>query len=967
MKHNAIYILAALISITSIYGCSTQQNTAKSRWWHAFHARYNTYYNGSVAYIDGSLEKENGNKDNFTEKIPLYTVGNKASRQLGISNFDKAIEKCQKAIRLHSIKRRPEWNPNKKKTQQNIEWLSRREYNPFLWKAWLLMGRAQFYKGDFSEAASTFAYMSRLYSNQPAIYGKARAWLAKCYIEEDWLYDAEDVIRNIQRDSIHWRAQKEWDYTYADYYIHIGNYGKAIPYLRKVISHEMRRKQRAREWFLMGQLFEELGNKENAYNAYKHVIRLNPPYQLTFNARVGMTEVMAGGKQKQMIAKLKRMAASDSNKDYQDQIYYAIGNIYLAKKDTTNAIAAYEQGKEKATRNGIEKGVLLLKLGNLYWIKEQFGKAKGCYDVAIGLLDKERKDYQQLTDRQKVLEELVPYTAAVELQDSLQRLARMNESSRNVIIDKIIIALKKKEKKDLNSQLQTNTGNAGVDNISMKTEFAMQNNSVDGKNTTTWYFYNPMTVSRGKETFTRTWGKRDNVDNWQRINKTVVAGINDISQDSTTQSEINDSANNIINDSSEANPHKREYYIKQIPLNKEKLDESDNILMNALYNSGVIFKDKLDNLVLGEKALKRIEDYYPKYKEMDNVYYHLYLLYARENKMDIADSYIGKLKKGYPQSKWTTLLSDPLYKENAKWGEHIEDSIYAATYDAFKAGKYTEVDGNTYISEHRFPSGANRDKFLFIGGLNKLNNGNQKGCLNDMNTLVKNFPESALSQMAGMIINGVKAGRKLHGGKFDIGDIWSRRTEILNDSDSIKTQKLNSESNIDFVYMLVYNPDSVNENQLLFEIAKYNFTSYMVRNFDIQIENIDDIHRMVIKGFLNYDEALQYARELHRQTAVINLAKKARPIIISKQNLPLLGNQFSYEDYEKFYNKHFAPIKTTTSNLLIEPAKIVTTGNEEETTPLPKAEKNVDKKTTEKKTEDKTFDLEDEYYDLEGF
>ncbi len=967
MKHNAIYILAALISITSIYGCSTQQNTAKSRWWHAFHARYNTYYNGSVAYIDGSLEKENGNRDNFTEKIPLYTVGNKASRQLGGSNFDKTIEKCQKAIKLYSIKRRPEWNPNKKKTQQDIEWLSRREYNPFLWKAWLLMGRAQFYKGDFSEAAATFAYMSRLYSNQPAIYGKARAWLAKCYIEEDWLYDAEDVIRNIQRDSIHWRAQKEWDYTYADYYIHNGNYGKAIPYLRKVISHEMRRKQRAREWFLMGQLFEELGNKDNAYNAYRHVIRLNPPYQLTLNARVGMTEVMAGGKQKQMIAKLKRMAASDNNKDYQEQIYYAIGNIYLAKKDTTNAIAAYEQGKEKATRNGIEKGVLLLKLGNLYWTKEQFGKAKGCYDVAIGLLDKERKDYQQLTDRQKVLEELVPFTDAVELQDSLQRLARMNESSRNVIIDKMIIALKKKEKKELNAQLQTNTGNAGADIISMKTEFAMQNNSVDGKNTTTWYFYNPMTVARGKETFTRTWGKRDNVDNWQRINKTVVAGINEISQDSTIQSEINDSVRTIINDSAEANPHKREYYIKQLPLNKEKLDESDNILMNALYNSGVIFKDKLDNLVLGEKALRRIEDNYPKYKDMDNVYYHLYLLYARENKMDIADSYIGKLKKGYPQSKWTTLLSDPLYKENAKWGEHIEDSIYAATYDAFKAGKYTEVDGNTYISEHRFPSGANRDKFLFIGGLNKLNNGNQKGCLSDMNTLVKNFPESALSQMAGMIINGVKAGRKLHGGKFDIGDVWSRRSEILNDSDSIKTQKLNSDSNIDFVYMLVYNPDSVNENQLLFEIAKYNFTSYMVRNFDIQIENIDDIHRMVIKGFLNYDEALQYARELHRQTAVINLAKKARPIIISKQNLPLLGNQFSYEDYEKFYNKHFAPIKTKTSNLLIEPAKIVTTGNEEETMPLPKAEKNVDKKTTEKKTEEKTSDLEDEYYDLEGF
>ena len=100
----------------------------------------------------------------------------------------------------------------------------------------MLMGRSQFQKGDFEGAAATFAYMSRLYSTQPAIYGKARAWLAKCYIEQGWTYDAEDVIRNIQRDSIHWRAQKEWDYAFADYYIHTGDARKAIPYLRKVIS-----------------------------------------------------------------------------------------------------------------------------------------------------------------------------------------------------------------------------------------------------------------------------------------------------------------------------------------------------------------------------------------------------------------------------------------------------------------------------------------------------------------------------------------------------------------------------------------------------------------------------------------------------------------------------------------------------------------------------------------------------------
>ena len=302
-------LLAAIIVMTAI-SCSTEKNTAQSRWWHSFTARYNTYYNGSVAYIEGSLEKERGNKDNFTEMIPLYTVGNKASRDLGSSYFDRAIEKSQKAIKLHSIKRRPQWTKSRKKTEKDIEWLNRKEYNPFLWKAWMLMGRAQFMKGSFDEAASTFAYMSRLYATQPAIYGRARAWLAKCYIEQDWIYDAEDVITKMRRDSLHWRARKEWDYTYADYYIHTGRYAEAIPYLRKVIKHEMRRKQKAREWFLMGQLEAALGNDEKAYKAYKRVLRLSPPYELAFNARIAMTEVMAGRKSGKMIKRLKRMARS---------------------------------------------------------------------------------------------------------------------------------------------------------------------------------------------------------------------------------------------------------------------------------------------------------------------------------------------------------------------------------------------------------------------------------------------------------------------------------------------------------------------------------------------------------------------------------------------------------------------------------------------------------------------------------
>ena len=935
-RHIVLLIVAAVVLTT--VGCSTQKNTAKTRWWHSFNARYNTYYNGSLAYVDGSLEKENGNQDNFTELIPLYTVGNKNSRELGKANFDRAIEKCQKAIKLHSIKRRPQWTKKRRKTEKDIEWLSRREYNPFLWKAWMLMGRSQFHKGAFDDAASTFSYMSRLYRTQPAIYAKARAWLSKCYVEEGWLYDAEDVIRNMRRDSIAWQAQKEWDYAYADYYIHAGDYAQAVPYLRKVIKHEMRRKQRAREWYLMGQLQTALGNNAEALKAYRHVIRQNPPYILEFNARIAMTEVMSSGQSHQMIRRLKRMAASDKNKDYLDQVYYAIGNIYLSQKDTTNAISAYEKGNAKATRSGIEKGVLLLRLGDLYWDREQYSDAKRCYGSAIGMLDKERKDYKQLSDRSKVLDELVPYTDAVHLQDSLQTLATMSEKDRNAAIDRVIDALKQKEREERRQQAEQDAASTIAKNGGDNTGNRNNNNNTSSSTNSNsnsqgvWYFYNPMAVAQGKANFEKLWGRRENVDDWQRVNKTVVAmggqdtgEMTDDQRDSIARAEEHADSIAAIADSAQNDPHKREYYLAQIPFTPEQLEASNKLLEEGLYNSGVIFKDKLNNLPKSEKALRRLSDNYPDFEKMADAYYHLFLLYSLKGETAIADTYVDKLRQQYPQSPWTTLLTDPYFRENSQFGEHIEDSIYAATYEAFKADRYSEVMSNVRMSKTRFPLGANRDKFIFIGGLSRLNAGDAEGCLADMDSLVSQYPTSKMGEMAGMIINGVKAGRRLHGGKFDMSDVWQRRSTVLNGKDSTDIKALTAERNTDFAFLLVYSPDSVNENQLLFALAKYNFTSYMVRNFDIDIDAFDSgQHMMVVSGFRNYDEALQYARQLHAQRSVTSHMGKSRSVVISMQNLDLIGRQYSLADYDKFYAKHFAPLKVSTLHLLAEPDEIVT-------------------------------------------
>ena len=970
MRRTSDSLFFALIMVFfTVVGCSTHKNTSTSRRWHSFTARYNTYYNGSQAYIDGELEKEKGNKDNYTDLLPVFAVANKNSRELGKGNFDRAIEKSEKAIKQHSIKVKPKWNKSRRKNDKDKEWLNRREYNPFLWKAWLLLGKAQFQKGDFDEAAATFSYMSRLYETQPAINGIARAWLARCYVELDWLYDAEDVIRNISRDSIHYKAQRDWDYTYASYYVRNAEFEKAVPYLRKAIKHEPRKNQKARMYFLLAQLETSLGHQQMAYDAYQKVVRQNPPYELEFNARIAQTEVMAKGNAKKMIGRLRRMARSDNNKDYLDQVYYAIGNIYMAQKDTMHAITAYEEGNKKATRNGIEKGVLLLRLGDIYWVMERYNDAQRCYGEAIGLLDKDRPDYEELAFRSKVLDELVPHTDAVHLQDSLQALARMSEADRNAAIDRVIDELKKKEKEEADKareaevekalQKQNATGNRQRTNTPTP--------ATNQQNNGAWYFYNPVAVSQGKQQFQRQWGKRENVDNWQRSNQTVVpiAGFDreeeqdSIAADSLAVAELEGSEDKEQADSAQNDPHKREYYLAQIPFTEEQVEASNLLIMEGLFQSGVIFKDKLENLQLSEKQLVRLVKNYPSYEKTDEAWYHLFLLYSLLGQKDNAQDCLQHLIDEYPESDWTILLNDPLFEENARFGAHIEDSLYVATYEAFKKDQHHVVRTNAALSADRFPLGEHRSKFVFIDGLSLLNDGDTKGCVEQLKVVVEKYPQSEVAELAGMIIKGVQEGRQLHGGSFDLDNIWERRDYTL-DLDSATTDTLSADRNVPFVFLLAYQPDSlgITENQLLFEMARYNFSNFLVRNFDLQVDRQEGLSRLLVQGFLSFDEALQYARKLLADDNLKLILHNCRSLVISEHNLSLIGTRYSYRDYDEYYERTFLPLQISDEELLQIPETIE---QEEE-------EANDDENNREQNSEHNTnsnggvFDFDDDFY-----
>ena len=1048
-KHNAgtaAAVLGWVVACVLVAACSTHKNTPMGRRWQAFTARYNTYYNGHQAFLEGNEQKEKGNKDDYTETLPLYMVGNKKSRSLGQSAYDRAIEKSEKTIKLHSIKQKPEWKKNRRKTEKDKEWLSRREYNPFLWNAWMLLGKAQFQRGSFEEAAATFAYTARLYQGQPAIRQQAQAWLARCYVELEWVYEAEDVLRSATRDSTHYRAQRDWDAARANYLIASGQLAEARPYLKQVISHERHGYRKARHYFLLGQIEASLGNDQAAYKAFQRVLRQSPPYELSFNARIAQTEVLAGhsshdgqlsASARKMVRRLRGMARDDNNKDYLDQVYYAIGNIYMSAPDTLKALEAYEKGAAKGTRSGTEKGVLLLRMGDIYWTMERYNDAQRCYGQAVGMLDKERQGYEQLAERSKVLDELVPHTDAIHLQDSLQELALMPEAQRLEAIDSVIKALKEKEKAEERARQEAEAEKQGQSN---QAQNARNNNSNRNNNTptlpqqgkdATWYFYNPTAVNQGKQSFQRQWGKRENADNWQRINQTVVGAPAltendegaDVQPDDTTATDSNgeqEEQKDAATDSLQNDPHQREYYLAQIPFTEEQKAASDDIIKEALLQSGIIFKDKLDNLRLAMKQLERLQTQYADYPQMDLAFYHLYLAYMRDGKVTQAQHCIDSLQQRFPDSEWTVLLSDPYFAENQRFGVHIEDSLYAATYQAFLDQNYGQVKGNSEVSAQRFPLGEHRPKFLFIDGLACLNEGDANGCLERMKTVVEKYPKSEVTEMAGMIVKGVGEGRVLHGGQFDLGDVWSLRG-LTASADSTQQDTLSTDRNVPYLFVLAYQPDSLlslqataalhpaassasasattpaasasasalppaapaagsattpaasaagqtrqsddptaRENRLLFQMARYNFTNFLVRNFDIDIDRQEQLHRLTVSGFLSYDEALQYARRLYADPQMRQLLRPCRRIIISQQNLPLLGTRFSYNDYDEFYLKTLAPIKVSEEQLLLRPDVIVQPSEDDMDAPADGNEGDTDDGT--QGTDDGFIDFGDDFF-----
>ena len=95
-------LLCALVAMAS---CSTRKNTAASRNYNAFITRYNIYYNGDTHFKETLQKMEQDYEDDYSRLLFMHPAEAKADKEAPqpSGNFDRSIEKGQKAIQLRSI------------------------------------------------------------------------------------------------------------------------------------------------------------------------------------------------------------------------------------------------------------------------------------------------------------------------------------------------------------------------------------------------------------------------------------------------------------------------------------------------------------------------------------------------------------------------------------------------------------------------------------------------------------------------------------------------------------------------------------------------------------------------------------------------------------------------------------------------------------------------------------------------
>lgn len=681
-------LLSVAVALLVLISCSSEKNTWTSKAYHNTTAHFNGYYYAAeeIRKIEETILKSQ--VDDYNRILRLFP------------SFDSALAKgyekeAEEAVKMASIaiQRHP-----------NSKWVD---------DAYILVGKARLYSLDWGNAIQTFKHVNTKSKDKDARH-LAIINLIRTYTEHKEFNNAKAAIDYLQKANLNKTNTKKYNLEKAYYYQILNDYDNMVRSLTKADRLLKKKDRRGRIYFIIGQVYQELGFESEAYNYYKKCISTNPEYEVDFYARLYMaqvTEITRGRDINSARKSFRKLLKDSKNKEFQDKIYYEMGLFELKQKNLNEAIENFKLSVRKGTNRKID-GEAFLKLGEIYYdTLRDYELSQAYYDSAINALPNDYEGYEAIKTRAEVLNEFVQHLKTIKWQDSLLVLSTLDSAAIRANIDSVLAEKKKAE------QARAGKKKKRANRIEIEaneTNSAFANN--DSQGSADWYFGNPSAMAMGQTEFVRIWGNIRLEDNWRRSQRQttttqqVAAAQIETTPDSTTSAAADEAMD----------PGAAEYsrISKEIPRTEEAKQAALDKIEEAYFRLGDIYHFKLEEKQYAMETYLTLLKRFPETEHEPEVLYSLYLI-TKETDPAKAEEYANLLKSKHPNSTFAKILINPDYLQESSQAAEKQKSLYKTAYESFQARDYNGanllIDEALSLGETSFNPTLNLLRVLIVG------------------------------------------------------------------------------------------------------------------------------------------------------------------------------------------------------------------------------------------------------------
>jgi tetratricopeptide (TPR) repeat protein len=586
-----------------------------------------------------------------------------------------------------------------------------------------------------------------------------------------------------------------------------------------------------------------------------------------------------------MLSKLIRFG---KNRDHADEVLYTIANYYYYQKDTAQAIAFLQKSVKKSTANQEQKGKSYLRLGEIEFDREEYVQAAMYYDSAITYLPNTYENYDQIVARKSILSDLAMYAATVHIEDSLQRLGKLSQRD----LDKYLADVKAKKEKE--EKRKSRFSSEGGSNSFQQTGFIPEDAISNGL----WYFYNPETKSKGYNEFIRVWGDRKLEENWRRSNRSGF--FDDVNANTNTP--IDSSAILGLNGKNKKEDTVAEDTLK-IPRSPEEFMASDKKIANALFGTGEIFKNKLNNPPKAKQAFDELVRRFPNSDYDTKAHYYEYLIYVDQNLTGLAQREKDYILTNYPQSDVAEVLRNAGNTAPSTAPTESVQKLYASTYKSFQEGNYDEVIKNRFVAKSKYPAAFELQQFEFLEAVSygKLKQFDAyKRALSD---IITKYNGGEVKQKAqDYLIAYIQFESKLKDSTANVQapDTTRKIKDSISSEFSVDTSNL---------WVLVQLKDKyMNVSDIVDKVQEFNKKHFDDMKIKVNPVFIDGYAVLTIKKFEGMTDAFQYYTRLITNASQVfgaSVLPKLSYYIVTPSNFKKIKKTADLETYEKFFNENY--------------------------------------------------------------